>query len=122
MVTAHRKALQRLWRDRCWIFHQVEETNPVTHLTSFVERPLLEDEPCKLSFETLTSTSGDHVAAAGQSVKLFLSSNVEIPPGCKIVIRRFNDPAREFVFSKSGLVGVFTSHQEIFLEPFKEYA
>ncbi len=122
MVNRHRAALERLWRDRCTVFHQVEETDPATHLTAFVERPLLEDLPCKLSFETLTSTDGDHVATIGQSVKIFCSPDVVIPAGCKIVVRRFNDLEREFTYSKSGEAGVFTNHQEIFLEPFRGYA
>lgn len=82
MVNAHRKALERLWKDRCSIFVKEKVTDPTTHLTDFEEKPLLQDQPCKLSFETLTSSSGDPVAAVAQTVKLFLSPDVEIPAGC----------------------------------------
>ena len=93
----------------------------VKSLTDFEEKPLIQDQPCKLSFETLTSTSGDPVAVVSQTAKLFLSPDVEIPAGCKIVVTRFNNLERKFTYSKSGEAGVFTNHQEIQLVPFKEY-
>lgn len=122
MVNAHRKALERLWKDRCTVYHRVKVTDPKTKLTDFDEKPLLQDQPCKLSFETLNSTDGDHVATLAQSVKLFISPDVEIPAGCKIVVTRFNDLERTFTYSRSGEPGIFTNHQEIMLEPFKGYA
>ena len=122
MVNAQRKALERLWKDRCTVYHRVKVTDPKTKLTDFDEKPLLQDQPCKLSFETLNSTDGDHVATLAQSVKLFISPDVEIPAGCKIVVTRFNDLKRTFTYSRSGEPGIFTNHQEIMLEPFKGYA
>ena len=122
MVNARRKALERLWKDRCTVYHRVKVTDPKTKLTDFEEKPLLQDQPCKLSFETLNSTDGDHVATVAQSVKLFISPDVEIPAGCKIVVTRFNDLERTFTYSRSGEPGIFTNHQEIMLEPFKGYA
>lgn len=122
MVNAQRKALERLWKDRCTVYHRVKVTDPKTKLTDFDEKSLLQDQPCKLSFETLNSTDGDHVATVAQSVKLFISPDVEIPAGCKIVVTRFNDLERTFTYSRSGEPGIFTNHQEIMLEPFKGYA
>ena len=122
MVNAQRKALERLWKDRCTVYHRVKVTDPKTKLTDFEEKPLLQDQPCKLSFETLNSTDGDHVATVAQSVKLFISPDVEIPAGCKIIVTRFNDLERTFTYSRSGEPGIFTNHQEIMLEPFKGYA
>ena len=119
---AVRTALERLWKDRCSIFIREEVTDPVTHLTDSEEKPLLQNQPCKLSFETLSSSNGDPVATGAQSVKLFLPPDVEIPAGCKIVVTRFNDLERQFTYSKSGEAGVFTNHQEIQLEPWKGYA
>ena len=125
MVNAHRKALERLWRDRCTVYIREEHTDPDTNVTDFQETVLLEDQPCKLSFEKLTSTDEDHVATVSQGVKLFLSPDVVIPPGCKIIVQRFNrqtEPVREFTFSQSGEAGVFTDHQEIYLELWKDWA
>ena len=122
MVNAHRKALERLWKDRCSIFIREEVTDPVTHLTDSEEKPLLQDQLCKLSFETLTSTNGDEVATAQQVVKLFLSPDVKVPAGCKIVVTRPNDMERTFTYARSGEPGVFSNHQEIMLEPFRGWA
>ena len=121
-MNAHRKALERLWKDRCSIFVKGKVTDPTTHLTDFEEKLLLQDQPCKLSFETLTSSNGDPVAVISQSVKLFISPDVKIPAGSRIVVKRFNDLEREFTYSRSGEPGVFTNHQEIPLVPFKGYA
>ena len=122
MVNAQRKALERLWKDRCTVYHRAKVKDPKTKITDFEEKPLLQDQPCKLSFETLNSTDGDHVATVAQSVRLFISPDVEIPAGCKIVVTRFNDLERTFTYSRSGEPGIFTNHQEIMLEPFKGYA
>ena len=122
MVNAHRKALELLWRDRCTVIQRQKVTDPETNLTDFQEVPLLENVPCKLSFETLTSTDGEPVAAVQQAVKLFLSPDVVIPAGCKIIVTRSNDLAREFVYASSGEPGVFTDHQEINLQLFQRWA
>ena len=125
MVNPHRKALERMWKDRCSIYVQTEKTDPNTNLTDFQETPLFEDQPCKLSFETLTVTNGEHTAAKPQTVKLFLSPDIVIPAGCKIVVQRFNrkgELVREFVFAHSGEGGVFTNHQEIYLNDWEGWA
>lgn len=119
---AVRIALERLWKDRCSIFVQEEITDPVTHLTDFEEKPLLQDQPCKLSFETLTSTDGDETATVQQAVKLFLSPDVNVPAGCKIVVTRPNDLERTCTYTRSGEPGIFSNHQEIMLELFKGWA
>lgn len=96
-----------------------EKTDPVTKLTDFVETPLFQDQPCKLSFETLSSTNEDEVATAEQAVKLFISSELVIPPGSKITVTH---QGRNFEYSQSGDPGVFTYHQEINLEKFRKWA
>lgn len=119
MVNRHRKALERLWRDRCWVYVQEESTDPATNLTDFEEKPLFENQPCKLFFSTLSATSGDELPVVAQVVKLFLAPELEVPPGSKIVIQRSD---REFTFTRSGEPGVFSDHQEILLEQFKGWA
>ena len=119
MVSAQRKALEKLWKDRCTIIQRVEVTDPDTMLTDFEEKPPLQDQPCKLSFETLTSAEGDPVATVSQVVKLFLSPDVVVPAGCKVIVTRPNDLERVFTFSSSGVPGVFSNHQEIPLKLFR---
>ena len=119
MVNAHRKALERLWKDRCWVYTQEEVTDPSTKLTDFQEKPLFEDQPCKLSFSTLSANAGDELPVVAQAVKLFLSPELTVPPGSKIVIKRAD---REFTYTRSGEPGIFSNHQEILLTEFKGWA
>lgn len=98
-------------------------TDPFTKLTDFMEIPVIHEEPCKLSFQTLAvNDEGDAAAKLTQSVKLFLSPDLEIPAGCKIVVKRFGAVPREFVYARSGEPGAFTNHQEVPLTAWKEYA
>ena len=119
MAINHRQALQMLWTDSCSVFVRQEVTDEETKLTDFQEAALLEDQPCKLSFETLSVATGDEAATAAQTVKLFLSSDRTVPAGSKIVVTRGE---RTFVFSCSGEPGVFFHHQEIPLEKFRGWA
>ena len=80
--------LASLWKDRCTIFIKKKVTDPFTKLTDFMEIPVINEEPCKLSFQTLAvNGEGDTAAMVAQSVKLFLSPDLEIPAGCKIVVK-----------------------------------
>ena len=117
---AARKALERMYQGRATVI-EYQKVKDEWGMTNFQEVTVLEDQPCKLSFETLTSSTGDPVAAVSQTVKLFLSPDVEIPAGCKIVVTRFNDLERQFTYSKSGEAGVFTNHQEIMLTLFEKW-
>ena len=120
MVTAYEKAIKSLWIDACTVYTQEKTKDEVTKRTVFTEACVFEDEPCKLSFETITSTDDEsHAQTLTQSVKLFLSSDVEIPPGSKIVVTR---KGKNYKYKQSGPPGVFTYHQEVPLEFLEEWA
>lgn len=114
-----RAALEKLWKDRCTAIQRTEVTDPDTKLTGFEEKIILRDQPCKLSFETLSSADGDPVAATAQAVKLFLSPDVAIPAGCRVTVTH---QGNQLDYASSGLPGVFTNHQEICLKPFRGWA
>lgn len=129
MVNVHQKALEWLWRDSCSVYVRAEYTDPDTNVTGFREVPLLEDLPCKLSFETSRHRANEcadvdenHAAALSQVVKLFLAPDVEIPAGCKIVVRRFRQPDRALAFARSGVAALFDRHQEIPLSLWERWA
>ena len=120
MVSAQRKALERMWRDRCTIIRKVKATDPKTKLTDFSETPLVENQPCKLSFKTLdTTTTTGNVAVMTQGVKLFLSPDVSIKPGSKITVTQ-NGVTTEY--SSSGVPAKYPTHQEIMLKLFERWA
>lgn len=121
MVETYRKALEMLWTDTCTIICKEKSTVPSTHLTAFKEKTLLENQPCKLSFTSFPATDGDPVATVSQAVKLFLTADVTVPAGCKIIITR---PGTEkpFIYTNSGEPAVFYTHQEVNLELWKGWA
>lgn len=116
----HKKALQILWRDTCSVYIQDKKVNAFNKRTEFTETALFENQPCKLSFETLSSpTQAEHVSALSQSVKLFLDNNLSVPAGSKVVVLR---NGKTFTYKASGEPGVFTDHQEIPLELFEGWS
>ena len=102
------RALQKLWTDRCTVIVRVKKKDEQSKLTDFVEETLFEEEPCKLSFESLSTTA-----------KLFMSNEKEVPAGSKIIVTR---QGKTFTFARSGEPGWFTWHQEINLELWKRWA
>lgn len=113
-------ALQTLWKDLCTVYVQTKTKNPNNKRTEFVESVLFENQPCKLSFESINSASEDgNTSSITQSVKLFLDNTLSVPSGSKIVVVRGNNI---FTFKNSGEPGVFTYHQEIPLVLFDGWA
>lgn len=110
-----KQALKMLWRDKCKITAKNKKVvDPEDYTTNYTDVVIVEDEPCKLSFETLQVASSDNVKAkVEQKAKLFIDNEIEIPPGSVVEITR---GSRVFVFSSTGLPGLFSNHQEIVLE------
>lgn len=123
MVSAAvRQILATLWTDRCTIITHEAVTDPETFLTDFADATLYEDLPCKLSFESIAAAAGDEAASVAQSVKLFLSPDVTVPAGSKVVVTRPNGTERSFTYKRSGEPAIYSNHQEIDLELFKGWA
>ena len=115
-----KKALQKLWTDTCSVYVQDKKKNESTKRTEFVEVALFKNQPCKLSFESLTTTTeSNNAPVVTQGVKLFIDNELSIPSGSKIEVTRKN---KTFVYKSSGEPGVFTYHQEINLELFEGWA
>ncbi|KOP78655.1 hypothetical protein AMS59_12605 [Lysinibacillus sp. FJAT-14745] len=120
MVSARRKALEKLWRGNCTVKAWQEVEDPITHVTQSKEVTLYENLMCKLSHKTLTSASSTGgPAIIAEQIKLSLGNEYEIPAGCKIIVTQ--DKVTE-QYTRSGKPGIFMDHQEIVLDLFKEYA
>ncbi|HGH0429441.1 TPA: hypothetical protein ACJHEQ_003993, partial [Clostridioides difficile] len=72
-------------------------------------------QPCKLSCKNIVSATEGKVAKLEQTIKLFISPDIEIKAGSKLII---ND--KEYV--RSGESAIYPNHQEIILELFKDKA
>ena len=115
-----KSALASMWTDTATIYQYGESFDSTTGRTSFAETTLYEDVPCKLSFQSTTTTgTQDNVATVTQSVKVFLGTEYTVPAGCKIVVTR-DDRVHEY--KSSGEPSVFHNHQEIGLEKFDGWA
>ncbi|MCC0629093.1 MULTISPECIES: hypothetical protein [unclassified Clostridioides] len=115
MVNKSRKAIEMLYRDKCTIVEYQSVKDPVTKRTNNKEVIVLENQPCKLSYKNITSATDGKVAKLEQTIKLFISPDIEIKAGSKLII---ND--KEYV--RSGESAIYPNHQEIILELFKDKA
>lgn len=116
----YKQALGILWKDRCKVTVREYIVNPDNGQDELQERVLFEDEPCRLSYKAVAANADTEEAAAlKQTIKLFISSDIEVPAGSKIEITRNN---KALAFTASGEPALYTNHQEITLDLFKEWA
>lgn len=117
---SHREAIESTYTGKCNVYEQHSTRNETTKLMETEEILVLEEQPCRISFSSIPSTSeSESVATVKQSVKLFIAPEVEIKAGSKIVVTQ-DSVTREY--SRSGISAVYPSHQEIMLELFGGYA
>jgi len=119
MVSAYEKAIKSQWKGRCTVMVRESGKDPGTNLMEPVENVTIQDEPCRLSYQSV-STAGTGVAAGSkQEIKLFIDSKLSIPPGSKIRVTQ-NGVTQDF--ERSGLPAVYSVHQEILLQSFQGWA
>ena len=119
MVKA-RKAIESLYLGTCTIteYQKVKKENKST---GFVESVVLENQPCRISFNTINSTTSTETGASAlvQVVKLHIAPEINIKPGSKITVTQ-NDVTTEY--QNSGEPAHYVTHQEIMLEHFKGWS
>lgn len=119
-MNAVRKAIESMYKGECTIKEFKSVKDPNTHITKNEEVTVLENQPCKLSYEKQTSATNTNAPAIiAQSIKLFIAPEIIVKAGSKIIVTQ-NGKITEF--SRSGEPAIYTNHQEITLELFKGYA
>ena len=117
---AARRAQEATYEGLCTIFEYREVTDEKTKLSSEEEIAVIENQPCKLSFEKLNAVVQTETAAVqAQGVKLFLAPEIVVCSNSKIVVTQ-NGVTDEY--SASGKPAIYPTHQEITLESFREWA
>lgn len=117
---AARKAIESTYTGVMTISERQSVKDPNTHITSTKEVVVLENQPCKLSFETIAATAQTETAASlTQGTKLFLPPDVEVNAGSKIIVEQ--DGVKN-AYSASGVPAVYPTHQEIILTLFERWA
>lgn len=120
MVSAARKAIESRYAGTCTVYEYQSVKDTVTKITDKQEVDVLTDQPCRLSYKTIASTSSsDGAAAVTQAVTLFIAPEIIIKPGSKITVIQNGITAD---YQSSGKPAVYTNHQEIVLELFQGWA
>ncbi|MCX7715040.1 MAG: hypothetical protein N2171_04865 [Clostridia bacterium] len=113
-------AIESLYKGKMTVTEYHKTTDSTNKITSKKEVTTLTDQPCKLSFESVKSTTeGDAAASVTQSIKIFCSPTITIKPGSKIEVTQNGITT---AYSNSGEPAVYSNHQEIRLELFKGWS
>lgn len=116
----HREIMEQTYEGICSIYGMQPVKDPMTKVTRQEELLVLTDLPCRLSFSGSPASSESGTATSVvQTIKLFLAPETRIPPGSRIEVTQ---QGRTESYAQSGKAAVYSSHQEIVLELWKEYA
>ena len=116
----HRKAIEATYDGTCRIYGMQSLKDPVTKVTRQEETLVQDGIACHLSYSSTALAAGsDTVTGVAQTIKLFLDPEPVVPPGSRIEVTQ---QGRTESYAQSGKAAVYSSHQEILLEIWKEYA
>ncbi len=112
--------LRTLWTGDCTIYEYKNVFDPITKQTTQAEVPVLEHEPCRLSYRYEQSTDMKSGAAVvSQSITLFIRPDLVIKPGSVIEITQHGVTNK---YKGSGKPAVYCNHQQIVLELYENEA
>lgn len=113
-----KNAIESLYFGLCDIF-EYKDTK-ITSITKKQEIKAFEGIPCRLSYSADSKTAdGTAADTTTQSIKLFLSPDIDIKAGSKIIVTQ---NGKTVAYKNSGEPAVYQTHQEIALELFKGWA
>ena len=117
--TAARKAVESTYDGVAVVEEYRQVKDGITKLTNGSPVVVLENQPCRVSFERLqTAGQTESVAAVTQTAKLFISPDIVIRPGSKITVTQAGKTAE---YTYSGIPAVYDTHQEIMLDTFRKW-
>lgn len=114
-VVNTRKAIESLYDGKCSIteYQKIKKQNGST---GFQETTVIEYQPCRISFKTVTSAKESAMnQSITQVIKLFLAPEIAVKTGSKITVTQ-NGTTTEY--KSSGKPAKYATHQEIILELF----
>lgn len=114
-----RKAIESMYDCLATIIEYRAIKDDKTKLTSMQEVTVYEEQPCRISIESIVNVEETKTTAKlTQKVKLFLAPEPEIKPNSKIVIKKNQKSA---VYTNSSAPNVYDTHQEIMLSAFERW-
>lgn len=120
LLKSYRESLERFYTDTCSIYEYQKAKDPKTKITESKLVKVFENIPCRISFKNVaTAQQTDSSATISQITTLFISPEIVIKENSKIDIIR-NDRVLEY--KNSGTPAIYSTHQEISLNLYKENA
>lgn len=119
-ISASRVAVETLYFDKATIIEYQHVFDPEDGSTGVREVVLCEDQPCKISHEE-SRYNYDNAASDGAVLasKLFITPDIEIKSGSKIIVTRNGVVT---VYKNSSEPARYMNHQEIKIELWKDEA
>ncbi len=112
------RAMKKIWLGKCDIYEYESNTKGIVHTEL---KKVYEGIPCRLSFEQERERESRNTYAQSnkeQYAKLILSNEPMIKAGSVIDVEQNNVKKR---YKSSGEPSIYSSHQEIMLEIYKEW-
>ncbi len=116
---AAKKAIESTYEGICTVVEH-RKVQKANKSIGFEEVVTLENQPCRLSYKTITNAGENDVASSVfQIIQVFLNPEINIKAGSKLIITQ-NGITTEY--KSSSEPAFYNTHQEIILELFKEWA
>lgn len=123
MVTDYskvRNAVEKTFEGVCSVVEYRDTVDKDSGITCKEEVTVAEGLPCKLSFElNYPSEQTDTVSLLSQRAKLFISPDVNVKNGSKIIVEQYGKKAE---YCCCGETAVYPTHREIRVSPFVKWA
>ena len=117
---AARRAQEATYEGKCTIIEYHDKEDGETGLSGEEEVIVVEDQPCKLSFEKLDAASQTETASAGSpGIKLFLAPEIKVKSGSKVIVAQNGETVE---YCASGKPAIYNTHQEIILKLSERWA
>lgn len=115
---AVREIYESTYCDQCNIIEKVKKKTD--GVASFVDEEVVSNQACKISFESIPSTTESNTASSMmQSTKLFLAPEIDVKPGSRIDVTHLGVTT---AYKRTGKPAIYHTHQEIMLELWEERA
>ena len=108
-VVKHRKAIELLYDGLCTITG-MQEVIKENGATGFEQIEICTDQPCRLSFGTSRTQTGEAATETALESKLFLAPEIVVPAGCRVTVKQNNST---WEYKLSSTPAVYATHQEI---------
>lgn len=120
MQALARKAQEETYDGKCAVVERLKVKDPYTKITAEEDVKTMEDVPCRLSYSSISAADQTETAAkTTQSIKIFMSPDVKIKPGTKLIVTQSGETCE---YESSGVPAIYKTHQEIALTLLERYA